>query len=284
MTDPTFDPLSYIRNAPVVSVESGIQLARVLVDAAPKGLPAHTKRALARLRRAAEEAQAALMQRQREQVASSGGSNRDIDLAADQAWTVLHDLLSVLSRLPDSYPRAAQARALLATLFPVGTGFLRLAYNEQLSQMEVLLGRIDQEGLARTIDAVLGPEPLQEVRAVLPRYVAMVRARLTEAPPAANLLAHTRALQRAIIEYATVIAATVDSDDAETLTAAQQALRPLDNFRDLQAPGRSPGEPDPAPAPADPGRPGEPASPVPAPAPGADPAPIPPLPPPIDPR
>jgi hypothetical protein len=248
MADTSFDLLVYLRTAPVVTIESGIVLARTLLSVMPKSMPAHVKKSAAKLGRVADAAQAALSERQRELVPPQGESSRDIDSAADQVWSLLRDLLDALSRLPDKYERAQKARALLATIFPEGTGFLRLSYSEQFVMMDITLKRIDSEGLAKSVDALVGPEPLQEIRAVHPRYAAMVAGRLKEAAPAASLLEHVRTLQRTIVEYATAVASAVDSDDPSTITLAREALRPIDNHREQVSSGKRPSLEDPSPA------------------------------------
>ena len=259
MTDTTFDPLAYIRSAPIVTIESGILLARLLVAALPRRMPAYVKRAAGKLERVAAAAQAALGQRQRELVQPLDETARDVDIAADQAWSALHDILDALARLSARFERALKARQLLATLFPQGTGFLRLSYGEQFVTMDTLLQRIDHEGLSKSLDAVVGPELLTEIRAVHRRYAAMVARRLQATGPADSLIEHVRTLQRTIIEYATAVVTTVDSEDAKTIAAAQKALLPIDNHRDLLTSGSRPADPGTTP----------PADPAPAPGPGA---------------
>lgn len=240
MTDAAFDPFAYIRTAPILTIETGILLARTLVSAMPKTMPSLVKKAAAKLARVADGAQAALLQRQVEQATFPAETARDIDLAADQVWSVLRDLLDALSRLPPKYDRAQKAKRLLKEVFPDGTGFLRVNYGEQFVTMDTLLKRIDAEGLAKSIDAVVGPELLQEIRSVHPRYEAMLSRRLKDAGPADSLLEHVRQLQRSILEYATAVATTVDSDDPTTIAPAREALRPIDNHRDHLATPKPP--------------------------------------------
>ena len=240
MADTSFDLLAYIRNAPVITIESGILLANTLVSALPKGMPVHVKRAATKLTRVADEAQAALSERQRELVQPLEETSREVDIAADQIWSALRDMLDALARLPPTYPRAQKAQKLLGAIFPESTGFLRLPYSEQFVTMDTTLRRIESEGLAKTLDAVVGPELLQELHRVHPRYAAMVARRLKQSGPAASLLEHLRTLQRTIIEYATAIASTVDSDEPSTIAAARTALRPIDNHRELGASGKRP--------------------------------------------
>lgn len=252
MADNAFDLITYIRNAPAVTIESGILLAQTLASSMPKSMPAHVKKSAQKLERVAGEGEAALLQRQRELVQPpEEGSSRDVDIAADSAWSAMRDMLDALARLPEKYERAKKAKWLLATLFPEGTAFLKLSYGAQAVRMDVILKRIDKENLGKTLDAVLGPELLQEVRAIQPRYEAMVKRRLKEMGPASNLMDHVRAIQRVIVEYATAVASTVDSDDPASVVLAREALRPIENHRDqtasnLKRPDASPADPAPA--------------------------------------
>ena len=54
MSDPTFDPFSYIRTSPIMSIETGILLARTLYSAMPKTMPPLVKKAAAKLARVAD--------------------------------------------------------------------------------------------------------------------------------------------------------------------------------------------------------------------------------------
>ena len=103
MSDTTFDVLSYVRSAPVISIESGILLARTLVSVMPRSMPAHVKRAATKATRVADNAQAALTRRQQEQGQPLEETARELDIAADQVWSALYDLLDALARLPAKY-------------------------------------------------------------------------------------------------------------------------------------------------------------------------------------
>lgn len=93
----------------------------------------------------------------------------------------------------------------------------------------------------------------------------MVQRRMVEAPASENLSQHVRALARAIVEYATRIGASVDSDDAQTVSRAYAALRPIDSHREQQARrGGASGGVSPAPSP---GPTPTPVEPIPAPTP-----------------
>jgi hypothetical protein len=64
----------------------------------------------------------------------------------------------------------------------------------------------------------------------------MVRDRLQkEAVATSNLATHVRAIQSAIVNYATKVAGMVDEDEPATIENARKALRPLDANREASA-------------------------------------------------
>src|SRR4051794_40457071 len=101
--------------------------------------------------------------------------------------------------------------------------------------MDTILKRIDKENLAADLDALAGPEFLKHIRQVHPRYGAMVKAALQGAAAGPNLLEHVRALQRAVVVYATRVWGTVEDDDSATVTAARAALAPIEQIRQASA-------------------------------------------------
>lgn len=258
MNDSTFDPSVYVR-PPTLTIESGLSLARALVGTMPRGMSAAIKKSADRLARVADEAQEALLRRQREQNGPRE-DDRVLDLETDQAWRSLFIRLEHYALLPgDRYPRAARAVELMQRLSPGLNEALGQPYVEQAASMDTLLKLIDDDGLASELSALCGAEFLDHVRDCQARYVAMVQRRLTT--PSSNsesLQSYMRALGRAIVEYATRVAASVDEDDADSLGRAITALRPIDNHRDAlsragsatKAPPSDPAPLPPAPAPA----------------------------------
>ena len=148
----------------------------------------------------------------------------------------------------EQFPPAARAAELGTLLFPEGLGFLTLPYIEQLAAMELLLARIHEEKLAADLDALCGPEFLANLRAILPRYRAMVQGGLQRLDDAANLQEHRRKLSAAIVDYATKVAALYDEEDPKSLDRIRRALRPIDALRAQLTRRPSTGEPAPAPA------------------------------------
>lgn len=244
-----FDPSLYVR-APVISLASGLTLGRALLSAQPSGLPASVKKASDGLRIVVDQAEASWLARQRASAGSSDINSRQVDQLSDQGWAALRGRIESYALLPsDEFPLAESAGQLLQILFPEGLGFLKLTYAEQAAHTAALLRRIDEDGLAKDLDAVCGPEFLRHVRTLQPRYDAMVQAQLTQRDGGPDLAGQVRALARAIVTYATRVAATVEDDDAKTLAKAREALRPLDQFRSQTSDARKKPEPPPEPTP-----------------------------------
>lgn len=238
-------------------------MARALLAATPKGVPALVKRAADKLRRAADAAQDALLERQRELTQLSEEDSRTLDQEMDAAWGGLRLRLAGYAGLPhDTVASAARAAALLTQLFgDDGLNFLKDSYSAQLVSMTTLLKRISQDKLGKEIDALCGPEFLAEIRRLLPRYERMVQAILSRSGSTSqNLLVHRSALSRAVVAYATAVCATVDEESPETVQRVVLALAPLVGQRNAIAGRRSSASQDPEPAPVPPA----PAAPAPA--------------------
>lgn len=222
--------LSIYLRSPVFSVQEGISLARALLAAAPKGLPALVKRTADKLRQAADAAQDALLERQREQNQLSEEDSRALDQEMDSVWGGLRLRLQGYAFLSaDSVPQAGRAAALLTQLFgSEGTNFLKESYSTQLATMTTLYKRITRDKLGKEIDALCGPEFLAEIRRLLPRYERMVNAMLSRpAVSGPSLFVHRSALSRAVVAYATAMCALVDEDSPETIQRTVTALAPI---------------------------------------------------------
>ena len=136
-----------------------------------------------------------------------------------------------------------RAAELSNKLFPEGLGFLKIPFVEQLSAMQTLVRHIDEERLGKELDALCGPEFLQALRSILPRYRDMVEASLSQQDSPNNLQEQRRRLVWSISDYATKIAALADEEDPKSVERVRTALRPIDVIREQQvrrpaAPGR----------------------------------------------
>lgn len=260
MTDPTFDPMLYTR-PPVLTLESGIALCRALRRSMPRGASAAIRKAGDKLERLADAAQQALARRQHEDSGYASEDHRNTDPDTDRAWRILVARLAAYAQLPtEGYPKAARAAELQQRL---GTGlneYLSLPYAEQLVAMDTVLSRIDDEGLAKDLNALCGPEFLDNARTCQSRYRRMVESRMQDPGASDKLNLHVRAMGRAVVEYALRILASIDDEEAGSQEAALAALLPIDNHRESLARRSSGNGKAPAPEP----EPSGPAAPAPA--------------------
>jgi hypothetical protein len=231
-----FDPTGYV-NAPIITVASGVSLALALVGACPKTAPANVKKAAKHLKATAEKARADLADRNRELGSFSEEDSRAIDNEADRAWGGLRLRLTGMAMLPqDTVANAKRAAELDTLLFSDGMGFLKAEYSAQSTSMASHLKQIDDGGLQTDLDRIAGPEFLTAIRAIQPRYEAMVSERLRrDSATGQNLLETTRGLQAAIVNYAAKVIGTIEHDEPETAEAARVALLPIANHRQAQA-------------------------------------------------
>lgn len=245
MDEPIFDPSGYA-TLPLMTLAAQIVLARTLVEVAPRGLSGLAQRSRQRLEKLAQAGQAAQGARQRA-LGTSPEDTRALDGLADRAVGAIRQRLAAWALLPaEDFPPAERAAELDTLLFPEGLGFLNLSYIEQLAAMELLLARIHEEKLAAELDALCGREFLANLRAIVPRYRAMVQGGLQRPDDAANLQEHRRKLSAAIVDYATKVAALYDDEDPKSLDRIRRALRPIDTLRAQLT--RRPSASDPTPA------------------------------------
>jgi hypothetical protein len=259
-----FDPTVYTR-APVINVSSGITLAQALVQACPKNAEAGVKKAAKHLKATAEQALADMTERNKQLGTFTEDDSRVLDNEADRAWGALRMRLQARTMIGEHDAAGAKRAADLDfTLFQGSSGFLNAEYAVQSSKMSAILKHVDDEGLAVELDHLAGTGFLAAVREVQPRYEAMVKERLRrDKASGRNLGTTVRALQTAIVHYATKVCGTVDLDDEPSAEAVRLALLPILNHRQSAArPGPAPAAPPapPEPPPASPGS--DPASPT----------------------
>src|SRR5688572_5872601 len=175
----SFDPSEYIRS-PVLNIASAITLGQTLVKRCPADAPATVKKAQKSLDQAASAALSAWTERQRQETttpAMPAEQRRQLDTTTDQGWSALRQNLESHALLPPGRSKkTARAQKLLQRLFPEGLGFLTWRYAEQLAAMTALLKRVDEDGLAKEIDAVAGPEFLANIRQNQADYRAMIQS------------------------------------------------------------------------------------------------------------
>lgn len=232
---------AYFTRAPVLTIGGAITLGRKLAEDCPKAMPANCKKAAKKLATVVDAAQAAWADRQRELGVIGEEDSRLVDQLTDNLWSALRSRLQAYSVLPAlDFPKSARAGELCVVLFgDDGLSFLKEPYPVQFSTMDTLIRRIDADKLQKEIDDLAGPEFLQAIRKVMPRYDAIVTAMLKRDDASGqNLLDHVRAVQRAIVNYATAVCGTVDDDEPETVKLARKLLQPIVNARGQGSSGR----------------------------------------------
>jgi hypothetical protein len=229
--DDDFDPTTYAR-APKLDVAGAVTLAVQLLTNLPKTPPAPVKKAAQILRKRTVTLQSVWKERDR---IAGPEDPRPIDVMADGAMGRLHGRLRDYAGLPaDRFPLAPRAQEILDTLFPKGLAFLTTDFASQWSETEKKLQRIDEEGLAKDLDQIAGPEFLAEVRRIHKLYgeaIGATRARGKAEVP--SLVKPLRDVSSAITGYAIQLVAVLmdaSADDAKR-TAARAALVPLDTYR-----------------------------------------------------
>ncbi|HEU4405875.1 MAG TPA: hypothetical protein VFS43_11465 [Polyangiaceae bacterium] len=239
-----FDPTPYVR-PPIVDVPAAVGLSVALIKAMPNPSTDEVRRSARRLRASTLALQQAWAKSDEK---APPRDKRPADVALDNAWSALYGRLESYARLPaEQAPRAERAAGLLNTIFPDGLSFLKLPYASEWAESEKRLTKIDQQKLGSALDELAGPDFLTVLRAAHADYGAalgMTKA-LAAGPTPVSLAEPLREVTRAIANYTLKLCAMAD-DDA-SIAAVQNALRPLDEYRESTArrPTKAaPGEPD----------------------------------------
>lgn len=260
MDAPLFDPSAYHR-APVLTIATAIALVDGLAIVSSKTAPPLARKTLQKLKelrtRIANELSA------RRKGPTPERSSQEIDQIADRAWRAGRSYLSgYLDLAPVFAPEQAIATRLDAMLFGEGgLAFTSLRYVEQRAEMHDRLDALAADGLVDALTRIVGDACMKNLRAAVKDYDVMVLALLREVgTDDTQLNPLVREVQKLVVDYARFISATVDDEDPETVSAALQALAPIDNLRRM-TPGPSasvakdPPTPDPSPAPPSPTKP-----------------------------
>ncbi|MEP7125241.1 MAG: hypothetical protein ABJE95_30200 [Byssovorax sp.] len=233
----TFDGSKYLQ-VPRLDLLQAFSLAIALLSAVPRDAGAGSRRAAKALRAATVILQKLWSARQRSLSTVKTVDKAAADNRIDVAWGALKMRISGCAMLPQAAsPRVAIAEVLEKKLFPAGMAFLKAPMEAEWAVSDELITRIDNDKLAAEIDDVAGPEYLVEIRAAHIAYgeaLGITKAHVV-ANDVAALLEPMRAVISAIGDYALQIVATVDRSDPATITAAKNALLPLDRYRENAA-------------------------------------------------
>ncbi|MEC7523373.1 MAG: hypothetical protein VYE22_26065 [Myxococcota bacterium] len=239
------DLSEYLR-PPRLSSLSGVFVSRALLEVTPPDPSDALRRAAGYVRETGEAIRLVLMERSQAQPPNIRAS----DLRADTIAHAIRDGLQVATQLTPT-ELARRAAVLLTTLFPDGTGFLRLPAREQWGQTEVLLQRIDRDGLASEIDAVLRPEYLALLREAHEAYGRALGLGhdANDAPKSDALRDSITDLSYAIAEYGRVLVGELVPGDEASEARFRRAVGPLDAHREAlarraRAGGEEPEEPE----------------------------------------
>lgn len=238
LTDPDF---SVYARAPVIDAAGGIALGHKLLQNA---LPAPAKGKkdppeLAAMRRAQALLKTSLGSLERKWAARDKVTKRPpakpIDLLADSAWRGSHRRATSWLELPaDRYPEVARAKTLIDIFFPTGIDFTTGEFDTQWVETDKRVKRFNEEpALEAEWNALIGASFLAEIRRTHELYgkaIGTTESRPTTDP--APLLPDIRALQKAMVKYASqLVALYLDSEQETVKRAVLQALAPFDEHR-----------------------------------------------------
>ncbi len=234
------NPAEYA-TAPLLSLDGSVTLAETLAkgakDAEDPGIR-KAGRTLTKRAAAAKDAQASQQKAVGDTALSAPNKTpQEVDIQTDRTWRAAHMRLEAWTLLPPSKKeKAARAAALLTTMFgDSGLTMLQLPYPEQRNRMNVLIQRIDDEGLADELTDLIGADFVECMRSETAAYDKMVSWSLSLTNPDKELLVpHLRALNDMIVRFASVVIGSVDLDEdgsEEAEKAAHALLAPIRNAR-----------------------------------------------------
>jgi hypothetical protein len=220
---------------PRLSIDSGLALWQALRAgvAAEKKLPKFLQAPWQNLDGTGE----ALFQAAQSRLVDSGSrapsaEKRKADIVVDNAAGALDQFLEAWTRLPDTLPEAQLATAARQALFPDGTGFLRLAFDEEWAQIDRRLALIKKTGIDKQIARLGGTafvQHLEDAHAAYGKALGLTSVPATPAETVAlrdPLLAFISALRLYVIK----VAAYRDEDKPETVAVTERLLRPLTSW------------------------------------------------------
>lgn len=151
------------------------------------------------------------------------------DRAVDGCWAGLDGYLVALTRLPATYPQAAEASEIRAAILPDGLAFLNWPYVREWTESELRLERMSNAGIDARIEALGGGlflGALREAHAAYGKVLGMTSA-LEPAAPAAGVRDALAAFTAALRDYVVKVMAAVEPDDHASQALADRLLAPL---------------------------------------------------------
>lgn len=249
-----FDPSQYTRLPPYLDSATTVALGRQLVAAAAGIAAPAVKKSTTVLSRATQK----LADGMAELVGlDAPQQKRPIDQAADRSWAALQLRLAGWLELPESeHPEVAEAQALTAKLFADGLRFTQLEYGAQWAEAEARIAWLKGAGQLSVLERLCGKPFVAELVRAHAAYAEMVGtdAKKRAVPVSRPDLTQLRKVaQKAILAHQIQLVALLMS--GESVREVEQALRPLDDYRDKLIPTKpakkdDPQAPSPSPEPA----------------------------------
>ena len=238
----TFEPNKLVHLPPLDALAAQTVGSAVLAAAANKTLADPVAEALAEVKVAVDVLQTANLQR-----IPTGDTfaARAADIDLDSAWSVLHDLLSVVARVPDQ-PRADLAKTLLGDLFPDGLQFTRLRFAQEWAESENRLKMIDDRGFAPQIEQLGGAVALAHLRQAHAHYGDVLSVVTARTPaPAIRIRDARDAVMKALRQFVARVTVTIRDQDPSSVALARELLAPIETW--APAPPTKPATDQPAP-------------------------------------
>ena len=165
------------------------------------------------------------------------------DAVLDSCWNALFDWLTGFSKLPSTMPQAAEARALLAEIYPDGLSFILLPYELEWGQSELRLDLIGEAKIGDRLRA-LGGQPFVQALAESHRLYGSLLGLSSDPATVAAASSLRPVLERfasALRNYAIKVTALVEVEEPATAALAKALLAPLFSWKSSTL-GRSVGE------------------------------------------
>jgi hypothetical protein len=239
------DVSQYVR-APNLNVSGTIALGASLITA----LPAKANKAVRTSAQVMRERLVELKDAWKSRGHAAGVDSRPVDLSVDNAWRALFARLSAWEHMPVTrVSKAVRAQELLGRLFPDGTSFTQLPFQQQWAESDKKLTLMAEEKLEADLVALVGREFVDEVRSTHAVYGEVLGITKSKGPPLseADLVEPLRAALNAISEYALQVVAQAKGTDSDELDAFLAALAPIDAARPVMQ-GSKPKAPPPLPS------------------------------------
>jgi hypothetical protein len=175
----------------------------------------------------------------RAQQTQPSDDNRPTRIALVNAWSAMVNRVEQYTRLPpERHPAQSVAVQLHGLLAPDGLSVAKATSRSLWSTVKARLEVVRDERLADDLRRIAGAEFVDEV-SVCHRELGRV-LRITEAGEVVapgNLLELLREHSQAVSDYVVQVAATVKRDDPASVKAALDALKPIDDVREMAARG-----------------------------------------------